>query len=64
MKIIQTFSFASGTIQAFHGESQINVVKRCNAANITMQKSLSQQPLSCIKKGWEQQTSNKFEKFE
>ena len=29
-----------------------------------MQKSVSQQPLSCIKEGWGQQTSNKFETSE
>ena len=29
-----------------------------------MQKSVSQQPLSCIKVGWRQQTSNKFETSE
>ena len=29
-----------------------------------MQKSVSQQPLSCIKEGWEQQTSNKFQTSE
>ena len=29
-----------------------------------MQKSVSQQPLSSIKEGWEQQTSNKFEASE
>ena len=29
-----------------------------------MQKSVSQQPLSCIKEGWRQQTSNKFETSE
>ena len=29
-----------------------------------MQKSISQQPLSCIKEGWRRQTSNKFETSE
>ena len=43
---------------------QGNIVKRCNTASIIMQKSASQQPLSCIKEGLGQQSSNKFETSE
>ena len=58
-KITESCGFEPGTIQACQGETQGNVVKRCNTASIAMQQSLS-----CIKELWEQQTSNKFEKTE
>ena len=62
-KTTQPSTFKSETIQASQGGTQGNVVKRCNTASITIQKSVSQQPLSCIKEGW-QQTNNKFETSE
>ena len=40
------------------------MVERCNTASITIQKPVSQQPLSCIREGWGQQTSDKFETSE
>ena len=57
-KTTQPSTFKSETIQASQGGTQGNVVKRCNTASITIQKSVSQQPLSCIKEGWRQQTNN------
>ena len=51
-KIAQPSSFESGTIQAGWGGTKGNVVERCNAAGITMQNSVSQQPFSSIKEGW------------
>ena len=63
-KDTQPSSFKSRTIQVCQGGTQGNVVERCNTASITMQKSISQQPLSCIKEGWGQQTSNNFEASE
>ena len=63
-KTTQPSTFKSETIQASQGGTQGNVVKRCNTASITIQKSVSQQPLSCIKEGWRQQTNNKFETSE
>ena len=60
-KITQPPSFESGTIQACQGGTQGNVVERSNTVCITMQKSASQQHLSCIKEGWGLKTNNKFE---
>ena len=63
-KTTQPSTFKSETIQASQGGTQGNVVKRCNTASITIQKSVPQQPLSCIKEGWRQHTNNKFETSE
>ena len=50
-KITQPSSSESGTIKACNGVTQGNVVKKWNAAGITVQKSVSQEPFSCIKEG-------------
>ena len=48
-KINQPSSFEIGTTQACQIETQRNVVEMCNTASITMQKSVSQQPVTYIK---------------
>ena len=48
-KSTQPSSSESRTIQACQEGGQGNVVERCNTAKIPMQKSVSQEPFSCIK---------------